>query len=152
MLESSARVLLGRCAFGIDTNMQNETDNIYLRKSAGTFEVDVDQLSIVKLTNVLPMFDTPFRRFYLSQIAVRRLLIRMMPSLSKSIEETPGSWLTNRVREVVDLRTNALANSEKRMDLLQLMLDASTHDDIHVDATRVAMAFFHASAFYARLG
>ena len=150
MVESSARSCLGRCAFGIDTDMQNDTDNIYLRKSAGTFEVDVDQLSIVKLTNVLPVFDTPFRWFYLSQIAVRRLLIRMMPRLGEHIDETPGSWLTNRVREVVDLRTSALANSEKRIDLLQLMLDASTGDDIHVEATRAATAFSYASAFYSR--
>ncbi|CAF1041423.1 unnamed protein product [Adineta steineri] len=116
-----------RCAFGIDTDMQNDTDNIYLRKSAGTFEIDVDRLSIVKLTNLLPFFINPFRYLFLFQIAIRRILIRLIPSLSKYIEETPGSWLTNRVRDVVNIRRTS---SLKRVDLLQLMMDASTHDKV----------------------
>jgi hypothetical protein len=110
--------------------MQNDVDNIYLRKSAETFELDVDKLSIVKLTNLLPFFVNPFRYFYLGQVAVRRALIKIFPALSSYIEETPGSWLTNRVREVVKLRSNSA--SGKRVDLLQLMMDASTHDQVKV--------------------
>jgi len=123
---------LGRCAFGIDTDMQNDVDNIYLKKSAETFQLDVDKLSIVKLTNLLPFFVNPFRYLYLSQVAVRRALIKLIPSLSSYIEETPGSWLTNRVREVVKLRNKSSTTEIKRVDLLQLMIDASTHDDIKV--------------------
>jgi hypothetical protein len=124
---------LGRCAFGIDTDMQNDIDNIYLRKSAETFELDIDKLSIVKLTNLLPWFVNPFRYLYLSQVAVRRALIKIIPSLSSYIEETPGSWLTNRVREVVKLRNKSSPTSDiKRVDLLQLMIDASTHDEVKV--------------------
>ncbi|CAF0884146.1 unnamed protein product [Rotaria sp. Silwood1] len=120
-----------RCAFGIDTDMQNDVSNIYLRKSAGTFELDVEKLTIVKLTNLLPFFVTPFRYFYLGQIAVRRALIRLIPSLSNYIEETPGSWLTNRVKEVVNFRNESLTTSpRKRVDLLQLMIDASTLNDV----------------------
>jgi len=127
-------VVLGRCAFGIDTDMQNDVDNIYLRKSAETFELDVDKLSIVKLTNLLPFFVNPFRYLYLSQVAVRRALIKIFPALSSYIEETPGSWLTNRVREVVKLRSNPSSTTPvgKRVDLLQLMMDASTHDKVQV--------------------
>jgi hypothetical protein len=121
---------LGRCAFGIDTDMQNDIDNIYLRKSAETFELDVDKLSIVKLTNLLPFFVNPFRYLYIGQVAVRRALIKMFPALSSYIEETPGSWLTNRVREVVKLRSKSAPG--KRVDLLQLMMDASTDDQVKV--------------------
>ncbi len=113
--------------------MQNDVDNIYLRKSAETFALDIDKLSIVKLTNLLPFFVNPFRYFYLSQIAVRRALIRIIPALSSYIEETPGSWLTNRVKEVVKLRTRSSTTSvAKRVDLLQLMIDASTQDEVKV--------------------
>ncbi|CAF4526497.1 unnamed protein product, partial [Rotaria sp. Silwood1] len=78
-----------------------------------------------------PFFVTPFRYFYLGQIAVRRALIRLIPSLSNYIEETPGSWLTNRVKEVVNFRNESLTTSpRKRVDLLQLMIDASTLNDV----------------------
>ncbi|CAF0825035.1 unnamed protein product [Adineta ricciae] len=116
-----------RCAFGIDTDMQNDTENIYLKKSAGAFELDIDQLLIVKLTNLLPIFIQPFRYFYLFQIAIRRALIRFIPFLKDYIEETPGSWLTNRVRDVVNLRKQS---PTKRIDLLQLMIDASTDGEV----------------------
>ncbi|CAF1133079.1 unnamed protein product [Rotaria sordida] len=120
-----------RCAFGIDTDMQNDVDNIYLQKSGGTFDVDVDKLTIVKLTNLLPFFITPFRYFYLGQIALRRILIRLIPVLSNYIEESPGSWLTNRVKDVVNFRNKSLTtNTIKRVDLLQLMIDASTYDHV----------------------
>lgn len=125
---------VGRCAFGIDTDMQNDVDNIYMKKSAETFELDIDQLSIVKLTSLLPFCASLFRYFYLSQVAVRRVLIRFIPALSTYIEETPGSWLTNRLREIVKLRTKTLSISpaSKRIDLLQLMIDASTRDQVKV--------------------
>jgi hypothetical protein len=54
----------------------------------------------------------------------------MFPALSSYIEETPGSWLTNRVREVVKLRSKSAPG--KRVDLLQLMMDASTDDQVKV--------------------
>ncbi|CAF1280749.1 unnamed protein product [Rotaria magnacalcarata] len=120
------------CAFGIDTDMQNDVDNIYLKKSAETFAVDVDKLFIVKMTDLFPFVVNPFCKFYLGQVAIRRLLIRLFPVLSKYIEETPGSWLTNHVRDVVNLRTSSsTATMIKRIDLLQLMIDASTTCDIH---------------------
>ncbi len=135
---------LGRCAFGIDTDMQNDVDNIYLKKSAETFELDVDKLSIVKLTNLLPFFINPFRYFYLSQITVRRALIKIIPALSSYIEETPGSWLTNRVREVVKLRTTStITPAAKRVDLLQLMIDASTQDEVKVSLLILSRMFIN---------
>ena len=127
--------VVGRCAFGIDTDMQNDTNNIYLRKAAGTFEVDVDKMAIVKLTALLPWFETPFRLFYLGLVAVRRALVSVMPSLDNYIGETPGSWLINRVRDVVDLRNSTASDPVKRMDLLQLMINASTSNNIQVGKT-----------------
>jgi len=121
-----------RCAFGIDTDMQNDTENIYMKKSAGVFELDIDRLSIVKLTNLFPCFENPFRYFYLGQVAVRRFLIRLFPVLGQYIEETPGSWLINRLRDVVDFRHTTMSETGKRLDLLQLMIDASTRDEVQV--------------------
>lgn len=134
-------IRLGRCAFGIDTDMQNDTENIYMKKSAGVFELDIDRLSIVKLTNLFPCFENPFRHFYLGQVAVRRFLIRLFPLLGQYIEETPGSWLINRLRDVVDFRHTTMSQTGKRLDLLQLMIDASTRDEVQVG--RKTFEFFY---------
>ncbi|CAF5008864.1 unnamed protein product, partial [Rotaria sp. Silwood1] len=44
---------LGRCAFGIDTDMQNDIDNIYLKKSAAFFGINPERLLIVKLSSII---------------------------------------------------------------------------------------------------
>lgn len=113
--------------------MQNDVNNIYLKKSAETFAVDVDKLAIVKLTDLLPILIKPFCYFYLGQVGIRRALIKMFPKLGKYIDETPGSWLTNRVKDVVSLRNrSSVTTTKKRIDLLQLMIDASTTDEVMV--------------------
>jgi hypothetical protein len=52
--------------------------------------------------------------------------------LSNYIKELPGIWLMNRVQDVIDLRTKSPPNLKKRVDLLQLMMDASTSDKVIV--------------------
>jgi hypothetical protein len=136
----------GRCAFGIDTDMQNDVNNIYLRKSAATFETDVDRLYIVKLASLLPCLECPIRYVYLGFLVIRRSLIRLMPNLSQYIEETPGSWLIDRVKDVVDHRVRTQQDSrEKCIDLLQLMIDASTDHRIQVRSRHIV--FIRSLAF-----
>ena len=117
--------------------MQNDGNNIYLKKSAGTFETDVEKLPIVKLTNLLPCTENPLRYFYLGLLGIRRTLIKWIPSLGPYIEETPGLWLMNRVRDVVDFRKKQREHEKKRLDLLQLMIDSSAQDEIPVRIDRL---------------
>ncbi len=46
-LEKTTYILMylysGRCAFGIDTDMQNDINNPYLQKSAAIFELDIEK-------------------------------------------------------------------------------------------------------------
>ncbi|CAF3917122.1 unnamed protein product [Rotaria sordida] len=93
-----------RCAFGIDTDMQNDINNPYLQKSAAVFKIDIDGLLLK--------------------------LIKLIPFLSNYIEEMPTLWLLNRVQDVVDLRRKTSKDLNKRVDLLQLMMDASTNDKV----------------------
>ncbi|CAF1341313.1 unnamed protein product [Rotaria sp. Silwood1] len=94
-----------RCAFGIDTDMQNDLNNPYLQKSDEVFKTDINELLLVRL-------------------------VKMMPFLKNYIEEFPHIWLMNRVQDVVDLRMKSSTNMKKRVDLLQLMIDALTNDNL----------------------
>ncbi|CAF1529178.1 unnamed protein product [Rotaria sordida] len=119
-----------RCAFGIDTDMQNDINNPYLQKSAAVFKIDIDGLLLVRLTNLMPILTRPlyYTLFGISNICNK--LIKLIPFLSNYIEEMPTLWLLNRVQDVVDLRRKTSKDLNKRVDLLQLMMDASTNDKV----------------------
>ncbi|CAF4512437.1 unnamed protein product, partial [Rotaria sp. Silwood2] len=93
-----------RCAFGIDTDMQNDTNNIYLKKLAEFLE------------------------------NFRPTLVKLLPVLNDYVQEVSALWLINRVQEVVDLRIQSSSTSIKRTDLLQLMMDATHNNITdHID-------------------
>jgi hypothetical protein len=57
----------------------------------------------------------------------------LFPFLNNYIEQMPNVWLENNVQRVIDLRTKSLSgNSVERIDLLQLMMDASTSKKVIV--------------------
>jgi hypothetical protein len=113
--------------------MQNDINNPYLQKSAALFETDATKMILFKLSNLMSFLAGPLRSFMFAQIAVSQMLNKWIPPLGKYIPEMSAYWLMTRVQDVVDLRTKSSSNSIKRVDLLQLMIDASTNEDIQVN-------------------
>jgi hypothetical protein len=113
--------------------MQNDINNPYLQKSAALFETDGTKMILFKLSNLMSFLAGPLRSFMFAQIAVSQMLNKWIPPLRKYIPEMSAYWLMNCVQDVVDLRTKSSSNSIKRVDLLQLMIDASTDEDIQVN-------------------
>jgi len=111
--------------------MQNDINNPYLQKSAEFFQVDPDELLVVKLSNLVPFLARPLHDLIFSIPNIREFLTKFIPPLAGFIKEFPSIWLMNRVQDVIDLRTKS-SNLRKRVDLLQLMMDASTTDKIVV--------------------
>jgi UV DNA damage repair endonuclease len=103
--------------------MQNDVNNAYLRKSAEVLEIDVEKLKIVQLSNLIPCLTPILIYIFHVHLVLIRFLSKLFPFVGTCFEELAPFWIVNRVQEVVDLRT--AADSVKRMDLLQLMLDAS---------------------------
>ncbi|CAF1539394.1 unnamed protein product [Rotaria sp. Silwood1] len=130
-----------RCAFGIDTDMQNDINNPYLQKSAALFKTDTDQLLLFRLANLIPFLARPLHDIVFGLGNVRSILVKLIPALNNYLEEIPALWLMNRVQEVVDLRIQSSSNSIKRADLLQLMMEA-TRDNVidHVDDQLITKA------------
>ncbi|CAF1531754.1 unnamed protein product, partial [Didymodactylos carnosus] len=111
-----------RCAFGIDTNMQDDPDNIYLHKIGQIISTDFEKLHLSKLCRVIPKLSWIFAQIFLFRNNFNRLMNFICGHLMK-FEELPNLWLFNRIQNVIDMRSTNI--EQRRIDLLQLMLDAS---------------------------
>ncbi|CAF0825016.1 unnamed protein product [Adineta ricciae] len=115
-----------RCAFGIDTDMQNDSNNMYLRKSAEVFKVDIEQMLPFKICSVMPIFARPIHDVMFGIQHIQKAFAHSIPILN-NLTPFPAQWLLQRLDEVLQLRYQSMSYPQKRIDLLQLMIDAA-HD------------------------
>ncbi len=93
-----------------------------------------------RIANLMPFLGRPIYYLLFGLINVRKALMKLLPFLSNYIQEIPILWLLNNVQKVVDIRIESSAtNSVKRIDLLQLMMDASISEKITV---RIIIHFY----------
>src|SRR5689334_1043187 len=93
-------IFSGRCAFGIDTDMQNDINNPYLRKSAAIFEIDAEKLLPFRLANLMPFLGRPLYYLLFGLVNIRKTLTQLLPILNNYIEEMPVLWLLNNVQKI----------------------------------------------------
>lgn len=121
--------VLGHCAFGIDSDLQNDIDNIYFKKSMATFARDPEKMLMVRLSNLMSFLNPLLIKFMHTTIALIGFLRTSMPSLMGDVQDHPQVWFFKQIEQVVKER---LSSGNRRIDLLQLMLDASTQQEIKV--------------------
>ncbi|CAF1113754.1 unnamed protein product [Didymodactylos carnosus] len=122
-----------RCAFGIDTDMQNDPDNIYLKKAYKVFATDTRKRPVAKLSVLIPSLNSLFIKLFLLQNNLKHFINQVFPSSIKYIEEFPTLWLGNRIHEVIEMRSKG---AKQRVDLLQLMLEAATRNEIKEETSK----------------
>jgi len=126
--------------------MQNDIDNVYLKKSVAASVMNLQRLPIVQLSNLIPFLSPLLEYVFLGHLMAIGALSKLIPSLKNYVEEMPRYWLINRIREVIDVRTKSSSSLEKRVDLLQLMIDSSTLNKVKVSLygsfTRVCIGVF----------
>ena len=125
---------LGRCAFGIDeTDLQSNSDNIYFKKTEELFDDNIyDKGLLLRAAAVIPEFRVILGRlFSLTNNTVAFIDTRLLPLISTTIQlnEMPITWLLNRLHTIVELRRK---KPIQRVDLLQLLLQATTNETIEV--------------------
>lgn len=109
--------------------MQVDVDNDYMVKSELFFADNLEKCWSVRLGKLLPCL-TPLlmtlkRVEFLAKIFANKLI--------KGLPENPRFWFMTHVREIVQIR---LADpSNRRIDLLQLMIDSTKDDPIDVCIT-----------------
>ncbi|CAF4672883.1 unnamed protein product [Rotaria socialis] len=119
--------VLWNCVFGIDADMQNDIDNIYMKKSALSVSVQLDKFLVVKLSNVMPFLIPLLTLLIKARMFLVDKLRAMIPWLMRNVEDLPSVWIIKRVGNVV---RNRLKSGKKQMDLLQLMLDVAKNDEV----------------------
>ena len=103
------------------------------------FATDNEKLFIVKLSNLMPFLIPLLIRIVRARIFIVDTLCQIVPSLLDKVDTLAIFWVIAQVEEVIKKR---LASGERRMDLLQLMLDAATHDEIKVELLNRSTYYF----------
>jgi cytochrome P450 len=117
------------CAFGLDTDMQNNINDPYLIHSQ---EIFMDKF---RLNIILALFITELKRFWVAlenfSSASRYWLRNNFPITKNFIDENPVKWGIKEAKKVIDKRQQV--GQTNRTDLLQLMLESASDEDfIHV--------------------
>ena len=129
---------LGRCAFGIDTDLQNNPDNIYLKKAKELFDHNpLEKGLLLKAAQVVPEIGTLLAwLFSITNKTSTFINTRLLPLVSSTLQlnEMPIMWLRNRLHTIVEQRR---LSPIARVDLLQLMLQVTTSERIDVRKSSV---------------
>jgi cytochrome P450 len=116
------------CAFGLDTDMQNNINNPYLVHSQQLF----DKANNVKILILLSLFITELNRIWYKlhdlERSTRYWLRHLFPFIKKFIDEDPESWIVKQAYKMIDERQKM--GQTNRIDLMQLMLESASKDDI----------------------
>lgn len=110
--------------------MQNDIDNIYMKKSMASVAVQIDKLPIVKLSMVMPFLVPLLTAWVKARAAIVDKLRATIPWLVRNVEELPTLWIAKQVQNVVKER---LKSGKKQTDLLQMMMDVATDKAIKVN-------------------
>ncbi|CAF1447105.1 unnamed protein product, partial [Rotaria sordida] len=112
-----------RCGFSFETNVQQDPNNPYLTKFTEAVAIDNRKLLFVKVASVLPTLCGFVLRIVL---VFNALLFKWNKTFSfVHFPELPTLWLMARAGEHV-LHARRDVNTNSRVDLLHLMLDAAT--------------------------
>ena len=127
------RESLGRCAFGIDTDVQNNADNIYFKKVKELFGNKIfNKGFLMKSVQVVPEIGLVLAQlFSITNNTLTFINTRLLPLISSTIQlnEMPVMWLLNRVHTIVERRQQTFI---PRVDLLQMMLLVTTKEITNV--------------------
>jgi hypothetical protein len=112
--------------------MQNDINNMFLRQAQLTIDTNLEDLIALRIGNLFP-FLIPFVMVFL---IIQMLLIYLFRKIAPDwflpqIKELGASWIINRVSQIINAKTSN-ENQIHSVDLLQLMLDASTKNAIQV--------------------
>ncbi|UJR29508.1 hypothetical protein I4U23_010725 [Adineta vaga] len=120
--------VIWRSGFGIESDMQNDIENIYLKKSAEVIEINYDKLFVVRLSNLMPFLKPFLRILVIFQLKLIQTIGKKISFINHFIEELAPFWIINQAKEIINYRKEHL-NEQKRNDLLQLMIDATISND-----------------------
>ena len=112
---------------------------MYLKKLRSFCGADNKNLLFVKLATALPWLGSPILRVFMHVYVLLHKLHEMFPSIN--FPELPLLWLHDRVGEHV-LRVRKDRHENGRVDLLHLMINAATDQEIKVRNMRYPIRLY----------
>jgi hypothetical protein len=120
-------LLIGRCAFSIDTEVQYDLNNknIYMKKIEEFFSKDFERTFLAKIHRITSH----------TQLAhICSFVFRLKQFFeSKNSSLPPQLWLVAHMNEFIQQRFIDINKKKSVDDLLQLMIDSVHSDKVHTD-------------------
>ncbi|CAF3487357.1 unnamed protein product [Rotaria socialis] len=120
------------CCFGIETDMQSNIHNPYLFHAQKVFSEE----NSVKILVLLSLFITELNHIWyglhLVENYIRQWIRHRFSFTQKYVDEEPSKWIVRQAYELIDKREKFGQNN--RTDLMQLMLESASKDDVIEDS------------------
>lgn len=114
--------------------MQNDVDNIFMRKCKLAVDDNPERLIWTKLGNLMPFLIPVLLKIMFAEMLLVKFIRAVAPAwFLPQMEGVPALWILNRVKSIIDARKQE--NDQKKqsnVDLLQTMLNATISDQIKV--------------------
>jgi hypothetical protein len=125
------------CGFGIETDIQNNIDDPYLVLSQQIF----DEKNSGKILAFFSIFINELNHFWCTleqcEMSTRYWLRYYFPFVRKFLAEDPNEWIMQQAYQIIDKRRKM--GPVNRIDLMQLMLESASEEDIIQDYQKISM-------------
>lgn len=124
--------------------MQNDTNNIVLRKCKLAVDENPERLFLTKVGNLMPCCIPILRYIIIGQMLLSTLIRAVIPAcFLPSIEGVPALWILNQVETIINARKQVNYNEKNHnVDLLQLMLNAAASKNTKVGFREYIISHF----------
>jgi cytochrome P450 len=126
------------CGFGIETDIQNNIDDPYLVLSQQIFD---DEKNSGKILAFFSIFIHELNHLWCTleqcEMSTRYWLRYYFPFVRKFLAEDPNEWIMQQAYKIIDKRRKM--GPVNRIDLMQLMLESASEEDIIQDYQKTSM-------------
>ncbi|CAF1443287.1 unnamed protein product, partial [Didymodactylos carnosus] len=123
LLKRTTLDIIFNCAFGIESDIQNNITDPYFQRCAQVFKFNLIQMILTFLSTLFPEFNIVWVNIFRYCNFFLLWIRDNIPFMEYLIDVDPNMWLQSKVENVIKKRQQS---ENKRIDLLQLMLDASS--------------------------
>lgn len=127
------------CAFSLDTDMQNDPHNPYLVHSQQLFEFANQMKILLFLSLFVNELNTIWYKLFEWDSNIRYYIRHIFPFTKRFIQGEPGLWIIKQAYSLIEKRRKDIQTN--RTDLMQLMLESASTDDIIVDRGSTSVKF-----------
>jgi hypothetical protein len=118
------------CGFGLETNMQFDYSNEFLKYSNEVFELDDTKRTLGILSILIPELHFVFRFMHRKLNELKYILQEYVPlSQYFHLKQDPIIWLTNKTYNIIVQRLETKDSAKVHKDLLQILLDSVSQNE-----------------------